>query len=155
MNWLQKTASSILELQSYGVEFRGKLAVVYRGTDIPNQTQEDLRYGDFLSASQNGTDITGNLAADSYGKYVYQFEIPSEHIKITNGELQFIGPSYSIQQGKYPTEIYIAYNDSIGSNYTSTEIDQMRPEEVRGYAQMALSGGREEFDQLLKNYSRI
>lgn len=151
---VHKTSSSIEELQSYGVEFNGGLAIVYRGTDVPNQIQEDLRYGDFLSAAESGTDFTGNLAADSYGKHVYRFEIKPEYLKVTNGELQYVGPTYSIQAGKYPEAIYRAYNDSQGSNYTSTEIDQMPFEEVRMNASMALSGGREEFEQLLGSHSR-
>ena len=156
MNWLKKTALSHVDLlKSYGVQIENGLAIVYRGTDVPNQVQEDLRYGDFLSATDHGTDVTGNLAADSYGQYVYRFEIRPEYLKITNGELQYIGPSYSDQGEKYPGEIYRALNDALGSNYTSDEIDAMPEGEIARTARMALSGGKEEFETLMRRHRGI
>jgi len=157
MTWLQKICfNSVQELRSIGVKIRNGKAILYRGTDIPNQTVDDLRYGDFLSSVPNGHDQTGNAGADSYGKHVYRFEIPIDQIKITNGELQYIGPSKSLYGGnKYPLEIYQAYNDVHGSNYTSDEIDQFPHEEVRGVARMGLPGGADEFDRLMSRRSSV
>lgn len=143
------TAATAEALRGIGAEVEGGRVVLYRGTDIPDQTAADLRYGDFLSSVAGGADATGNLGASSYGKYVHRFELPVGDIRITNGELQYKGKSRSLQGGgRYPEAIYRAYNDAMGSNYTGEEIDGMPEDEVRSVARMALEGGGEEFDQL-------
>jgi hypothetical protein len=55
--------------------------------------------------------------------------------------------------GKYPLEIYKAYNDVYGSNYTAPEIDELDFSEIRSTASMGLSGGRDEFDMLMKRHT--
>ena len=151
MNWYKK-ASTAQELKAIGVEIRDGKAILYRGTDIPNLTIKDLRYGDFLSSHKSGHDWTGNLAADTYGKYVERYEIPIEDVEISStGELQYRGRSKSLSGKKYPLEIYKAFNDVYGSNYTAEEIDKMDDPEVRNTASMGLAGGREEFDLLTRN----
>ena len=101
----------------------------------------------------NGTDSTGNSGADSYGKYVVKYEIPIKHINVSNGELQYKGPSLSLSDGnKYPESIYKAFNDSLGSNFRAKEIDEEDPAYVRGISGMALSGGKEEFDEIMRNF---
>ena len=157
MTWYKryyKTAASAKSLREIGVEIYNGNAILYRGTNIPNLTIKDLRYGDFLSAVPTGTDLTGNAGANSYGEYVAQYEIPIKDIKITNGELQYQGESSSlISSGqKYPKEIYRAYNDYYGSNYSANEIDKIDFNEVRAIASIALAGGKEEFDILLKRH---
>jgi len=149
---LLKVAETSRSLRSVGVEVIDGKAVLYRGTDIPGLTANDLRYGDFLSAVPRGTDATGNLGADAYGEHVERYEIPVEDVQITNGELQFKGESRSLHGERYPQEIYRAYNDAQGSNYTASEIDAVHPDEVRGTASMGLSGGREEFDELMRAF---
>jgi len=149
MNWY-KIAETSKRLREVGVNVKNGKAILYRGSNVPNLTIDDLRYGDFLSSVPHGNDITGNLGADAYGKYVVRYEIPIENVEISNGELQYKGNSKSISKGtKYPLMIYKAYNDYYGSNYTSEEIDKMDYQNVRGVASMALSGGSEEFDNLV------
>jgi len=149
MNWY-KISETAQRLRNYGVEIKNGKAILYRGTDIPDLTIKDLRYGDFLSSKASGTDSSGNLAADSYGKYVEQYHIPVEDVQITNGEIQYKGHSRSLFGGKYPIKVYQAYNDVYGSNYTSEEIDNMDYDHVRSVARMGLSGGLEEFDMLVR-----
>jgi hypothetical protein len=115
---------------------------------------KDLRYGDFLSSVPSGTDMTGNLGADAYGKYVVEYKIPIKDIKITNGELQYIGNSKSLEGNKYPIEIYRAFNDYYGSNYTAQQINDMDYKDVRNVASQALSDGREEFDLLMEQHKK-
>jgi hypothetical protein len=148
MNWY-KTAETEEALRNVGVEVQNGKAVLYRGSDVPNLSESDLRYGDFLSSTPEGTDATGNAGADSYGKYVVKYIIPIKDIEISNGELQYKGNSYSTQGDKYPREIYRAYNDYYGSNYTSKQIDDMDYDHIRGVASMALSEGTDEFDRLM------
>lgn len=145
-----KLCATANQLRQIGVEVNNGIATLYRGTNIKGMTKEDLRYGDFLSSVPSGTDVTGNLGADSYGKYVEEYHIPVQHIKITNGELQYVGPSKSLSGGtKYPPDIYKAFNDAFGSNFTAEEIDKEDFSYVRNVASGALSGGREEFDLLM------
>ena len=150
MGRLSRVAESAAALRAVGVEVSGGNAVLYRGTDVPGLTADDLRYGDFLSSVPTGTDATGNLGADSYGAHVERYEIPVAHVGITNGELQYRGPSRSLAGGRYPEAVYRAYNDANGSNFAAAEIDAMPPAEVRGTASMAMPGGREEFDGLVR-----
>lgn len=147
MNWY-KSSATIKELKNIGVTIICNNAILYRGTNVPNLTLKDLRYNDYLSSVPHGNDMAGNGGASSYGKYVVKYEIPISDIKVTNGELQYIGNSHSIStKGKYPLSIYKAYNDVYGSNYTSKEIDNMEYSHIRGVASMGLSGGRDEFDR--------
>ena len=155
MSWYKKIKISATkqELESIGVEIVNGDAILYRGTDIKDLTINNLRYGDFLSSVPSGTDLTGNAGADSYGKYIEKYIVPIDHIEISNGELQYKGPSKSLSGGsKYPEEIYRAYNDYYGSNYTSQQIDQEDYKIVKMVASMALGGGRDEFDILLRNH---
>jgi len=150
---IKKESSSRNELIGAGVSIKGDTAILYRGTNVDGLTDKDLRYGDFLSAVPNGTDSTGNSGADSYGKYVVKYEIPIKHINVSNGELQYKGPSLSLSDGnKYPESIYKAFNDSLGSNFRAKEIDEEDPAYVRGISGMALSGGKEEFDEIMRNF---
>ena len=152
----EKIAESVQRLKSYGVEIEDGKAILYRGTDVPGLTIDDLRYGDYLSSKSSGHDATGNLAADTYGKYVERYEIPIEYIKITNGELQYKGHSKSISVGKkYPIEIYKSYNDVYGSNYTAEEIDTMNEDHVKSIARMGLPGGVEEFNSLINKHNEL
>ncbi len=99
---------------------------------------------------KEGVDEYGNAGASSYGKNIIEIILPINDIKITNGEIQYIGESKSLENGsKYPIEIYKAFNDYYGSNYTSEEIDKMEFKDVRDIASIALSGGRDEFDTLI------
>lgn len=148
-----KTAATTQELRAVGVEVIGGKAILYRGTDVAGLTIDDLRYGDFLSSVPSGSDRTGNLGADSYGKHVERYEIPIEYVEVTNGELQYKGPSQSLAGGsKYPEAIYRAFNDALGSNYSAADIDNETEQYVRGIASMGLSEGRDEFDQLLQRH---
>jgi hypothetical protein len=148
-----KLAATARQLMSIGVEVVNGKAILYRGTNISGLTADDLRYGDFLSSVPSGTDVTGNAGADSYGKYVERYEIPVEYVEISNGELQYKGPSKSLSGGgKYPEAIYRAYNDAQGSNSTAAEIDKESDFYVRQVAGMALPGGKEEFDKLLQQH---
>lgn len=141
------------ELLRMGAEVIGDKVCLYRGGNVSPAKLKNLRYNDFLSTVRDGTDAYGNAGASSYGKNVIEVILPISQIKITNGEIQYIGESKSLSGGqKYPIEIYRAFNDALGSNYTTQEIDKFRPEEVRGTAYPALSGGKEEFDQLMKNF---
>ena len=151
MNWY-KESETVQRLSNYGIEVRNGKAILYRGTDIPGLTIEDLRYGDFLSSKASGFDTTGNAAADSYGPHVERYEIPIKDVAIAGtGEIQYKGHSKSLSSGqKYPIEIYKAYNDVYGSNYTSEEIDKMDYDHVKSVARMGLSGGLEEFDMLVR-----
>ena len=147
MNWY-KHAATISELRNWGVHIDKGHAILYRGTDVPHLELKDLRYGDFLSSVSSGADSTGNLGADAYGKYVVEYKIPIKDVEVSNGELQYKGQAASIKGSKYPIQIYRAFNDYHGSNYTSDEIDAMDGNEVRNVASMALSGGKDEFDLL-------
>jgi len=106
----------------------------------------------FYHQNHQGLDATGNAAADAYGKYVERYEIPVEDVEIAGtGELQYKGHSKSLSSGtKYPMEVYKAYNDVYGSNYTSKEIDEMDHSHVKSVASMGLSGGSNEFDSLIQ-----
>ena len=137
------------ELQNLGAEIHGNNVILYRGGDVSESILKKLRYNDYLSTVKYGTDAAGNEGASGYGKNIVRFVLPISDIKITNGEVQYIGNSQSIKGGKkYPREIYKAYNDAYGSNYTAEEIDSQ--DNVRQVASQALSNGSEEFDLLMK-----
>jgi len=157
MNWYKniKIAATASELRQIGVEVNRGIATLYRGSNVPNLTKKDLRYGDYLSSVPSGSDATGNAGADSYGKHVETYYIPVEEIKITNGELQYVGNSNSLEGEKYPLEIYQAYNDYYGSNYTSKEIDNMEYSHVRSVASMALGEGKDEFNMLMRRKNEL
>lgn len=50
--------------------------------------------------------------------------------------------------GKYPAEVYKAYNSYLGVRETAQEIDKLSIEKLRDYASPGLKGGKEEFDKL-------
>jgi len=157
MSWYKqiKISATEQELRQIGVHVENGMAILYRGTNIPNLIQNDLRYGDYLSSVSSGVDITGNLGADSYGKYVQEYKIPVKDVGISNGELQYKGKAQSLKGGeKYPLAIYKAFNDYYGSNYTVEEIDKEDYNTVRSIASMAMSGGREEFDILMGKFKK-
>ena len=135
--------------KQYGAEVIGDKVILYRGADVPTATIKKLRYNDYLSASEHGSDSTGNDAASSYGKNVVRFELPLNDVEVApTGEFQYKGKSSSMSGGnEYPMQIYRAFNDAYGSNYTAQEIDTQ--DNVRSVASQALSGGRDEFDELL------
>jgi hypothetical protein len=139
------------ELTQMGAEIIDDKVKLYRGADAPKNTIKKLRYNDYLSIVKYGNDSVGNAGASSYGKNIVDFLISIEDIKITNGEIQYIGKSQSLKGGnKYPFQIYKAYNDVYGSNYTAEEIDKQ--DNVKSVASMGMSGGRDEFDELMKKY---
>lgn len=51
--------------------------------------------------------------------------------------------------GKYPKEVYAAYNKGVGGDYTAAQIDRMPLGEVRQWASDRLPGGTQEFDRLI------
>lgn len=51
--------------------------------------------------------------------------------------------------GKYPPEIYKAYNVAFSSSLTAQQIDQYSYAEVKQWASQGLSGGEQEFDKLV------
>ncbi|MDD5394943.1 MAG: hypothetical protein PHE17_18145 [Thiothrix sp.] len=145
-------SSAKVDLINAGAEIKGDMVVLYRGGNIDKRILKKLRYGDFLSTTQRGQDVTGNEGAAGYGKNVIRIELPISDVQVVNGEIQYKGKSESIGSGKkYPQDVYMAYNDYYGSNYTSKEIDAMEPGHIRNVAHMALSGGYDEFDQLTNN----
>jgi len=147
-------SSKTNELKQTGAEVIGNNVILFRGGDVDKKTLGNLRYGDYLSAVEKGVDATGNAGASDYGKNVVRFELPISDVKITNGELQYIGDSDSLKDGdKYPQLIYRAYNDAYGSNYTAKEIDAQ--DNVRPVASQALRGGRDEFDALLSSHNNL
>ncbi len=140
------------QLIKMGAEFIGDKVVLYRGGNVSKEILKKLRYNDFLSTVNEGEDAVGNAGASSYGKNVVKFLLPIKDLKYSNGEIQYIGKSESIEKGqKYPLAIYKAFNDYYGSNYTSQQINEMEYSEVRSIASMGLSEGRDEFDALMKN----
>jgi len=144
-----------LELINMGANVQANHVILYRGADVPVDKIKQLKYGDFLSTVKSGHDAYGNLAADSYGKNIATFKLPIKDIVITNGEIQYKGKSESTKGTKYPEQIYKAYNDAQGSNYTAKEIDNMRKNHVKMAASAALNGGKKEFEQLLmESYSK-
>ena len=152
-----KTANDIKsELIRKGAEVHGDKVVLYRGGNVSEEILKNLRYNEYLSIVRDGTDADGNAGASNYGKNVVQLYLPIKDIKITNGEIQYIGNSNSlkIKKGKYPLLIYKAFNDVYGSNYTAKEIDAMEEREVKAVASQGLSDGREEFDLLLKKWKK-
>jgi hypothetical protein len=107
---IYKIASTTKELINWGAQIENGKVILYRGTNIPNLSEKDLRYGDYLSSVNEGNDITGNEGASGYGKYVVEYKLNPQDVKITNGEFQYIGESKSLVGKKYPKEIYKAYN---------------------------------------------
>lgn len=142
---------TVSTLKNMGVPVINGKVTLYRGANVPVNQIKKLRYGDFLSTVRDGHDAVGNAGASSYGKNVVEFVLPVSDIKVTNGEIQYIGKSSSLKGTKYPIQIYKAYNDVYGSNYTSDEIDKQ--DNVKMVASMGLSGGREEFDNLMRSHT--
>jgi len=140
--------------REYGATVKGNKVILYRGGDVSKDELRNLRYGDYLSASEKGPDITGNEGADAYGKNVVRLELPLEEVEITGaGEFQYKGQAESLKSGtKYPEAIYKAFNDYYGSNFTAKEVDKENETEVRNVASMALEGGRKEFDELMAKH---
>jgi len=140
--------------RKYGATVKGNKVILYRGGDVSKDELRNLRYGDYLSASEKGPDITGNEGADAYGKNVVLLELPLEEVEVTGaGEFQYKGQAESLKSGtKYPEAIYKAFNDYYGSNFTAKEVDKENETEVRNVASMALEGGREEFDELMAKH---
>jgi hypothetical protein len=136
--------------RSCGADVDGDRVVLYRGGNVDEATLRQLRYGDYLSAVRDGQDATGNSGAADYGNTVIRVELPLDHVEVTGaGEFLYKGPSTSLDNGHlYPAEIYRAYNDVYGSNYTAAEIDGQT--NVRAVASQGLAGGREEFDALMQ-----
>lgn len=62
---------------------------------------------------------------------------------------------FPVDKRKYPPEIYKAYNTTQGTKTAFTDIDQEKEVTVRGVASQGLSGGREEFDDLLNQFKGI
>lgn len=145
-------AGHIAKLRAFGAKVVGDKITLYRGANVSVETIKNLRYGDYLSASESGYDVTGNAGASSYGANCVCFDLDVDDVIVTGaGEFQYKGKSSSLINGtKYPGEIYQAYNDAYGSNYTSQEIDAQ--DNVRVVASQALSGGSEEFDALLARH---
>lgn len=145
----------VARLRSFGAHVKGNKVILYRGADAPESEIRQLRYGDYLSATQDGLDVTGNAGAGAYGKNCVRFELPVADVTVTGaGEFQFKGESPSLTlSAKYPVEIYRAYNDAYGSNYTSDEIDKQ--DNVRVAASQSLPGGREEFDALMATHTAV
>jgi hypothetical protein len=130
------------------------MVTVHRGGDVSADTLKNLRYGDYVSSARGSTDGVGNAGASAYGKNVVTLKVPAKDLKYTNGELQFIGASKSLQGKKYPESIYRAYNDVNGSNFTAKEIDEMSPTMVRDEASQGLEGGSSEYDELLSSHGK-
>lgn len=139
------------DFKQAGAEVVGDKVVLYRGANAPRSTIKKLRYNDYLSASKHGDDATGNAGASDYGKNIVRFELPLEDVEVVNGEFQYKGKSESLStSNEYPLEIYKAYNDVYGSNYTAKEIDDQ--DNVRIVASQGLSDGSDEFDMLMKRH---
>lgn len=136
----------------YGAEFEGQKVVLYRGANVPGEVIRNLRYGDYLSASRDGSDATGNDGASAYGKNVERFVLDLADVEVTGaGEFRFVGASKSLEGGmKYPIEIYKAYCDYHGHQFSVADVDGET--DVRACASQALSGGTDEFDALLANF---
>jgi uncharacterized protein len=145
----QSRQEHIARLRSCGAQVKGDKVILYRGAEVDASVIQNLRYGDYLSSVKGATDAMGNGGAASYGKNVVRFELPIETVHVTGaGEFQFKGASDSLEGGRlYPEAVYRAYNDYYASNYTAKEINAQ--DNVRAVASMSLSGGREEFDDLI------
>lgn len=143
----------VSRLKAFGAQVRNGKVILFRGADVPVEVIRNLRYGDYLSAAKDGFDAVGNCGASSYGTNCVKFELAVEDVIVTGaGEYQYKGSSESLQNGqKYPAEIYKAYNDAYGANYTAKEIDAQ--DNVRAVACQSLSGGRDEFDELMVAHS--
>jgi len=143
----------IRKLRSYGANVKGNSITLYRCANVEPEIINQLRYGDYLSAVADGVDETGNCGAASYGSNCVKFELSVLDVVVTGaGEYQFRGASKSLDCGKkYPLEIYRAYNNAYGSNFSSEEIDA--ESNVRAIASTALSGGRDKFDALMTTHS--
>jgi len=138
------------DLIRMGANIKGNKVTLYRGGNVSKQELKKLRYNDYLSTVKTGTDAEGNAGASDYGKNVIEIDLPIKDLKYTNGEIQYQGKSSSLKGTTYPIEIYKAYNDYYGSNYTSKEIDKMELSHIRSVASQSMSDGRDEFDRLLK-----
>ena len=160
-NWYMKSVISanseqlretLRELLDMGAEIVGNRVKLYRGGDMPQEQLRRLRYNDYLSTVKEGVDAYGNMGASSYGENIVEILVPIEFLQMSNGEVQYKGPSHSLKNGKYPLKIYRAFNDYYGANYTTQEIDKMDFHIVRSIASMALEGGREEFDTIIDDF---
>jgi len=139
------------ELRRLGADIVGNKVRLYRGGDVPKSVLRKLRYNDFLSTVKNGTDAGGNAGASSYGRNVVELLVPVKDVKVRNGEVLYVGASDSITRGrKYPLEIYKAYCDVYGSNFTFQEIDEA--DNVAFIAPQGLVGGEEEFEELMRRH---
>jgi len=149
----REIADKTKSFRAMGAEVIDGKIILYRGANVSKSVIKKLRYGDFLSATESGKDATGNEGAGGYGKNVVRFELPISDVEISNGEFQYKGESSSLKGGsKYPREIYKAYNDVYGSNYTAQEIDAQ--DNVRSVASQGLRDGRDEFDKLVAKHNR-
>ncbi|KKQ11393.1 MAG: hypothetical protein US25_C0087G0001, partial [Candidatus Moranbacteria bacterium GW2011_GWE1_36_7] len=133
-----------------GAEIKNGKVILYHGTDSKFKP-ENLRYNSYLSASEDDLDATGNMAASGYGKYVHRYELPIDQVDVTGaGEFLYKGNAPKAR-GKYPAAIYKAYSDVYGYYYSRGEIDAEDFDTVRRVASQGLSGGRDEFDELMGN----
>jgi len=137
------------ELINMGVVIDDGIVTLYRGGNVSENKLRKLRYGDYLSTVREGKDAQGNSGASEYGKNIVEIRLPVKNIQVVNGEVQYKGGSASLKGKKYPIEIYRAFNDVYGSNYTAKEIDAMEYKEVRSVARQGLGDGVEEFDRLV------
>ena len=150
----QETARIKKELIKLNAAISGNKVTLYRGGNVSETKLRKLRYNDFLSTVKEGNDAVGNAGASSYGKNIVTIKVPIKDIKITNGEIQYVGTSSSISgRGKYPQKFYKDYNDFYGSNFTSEEIDNQR--NVRVVVSQQLEGGSEEFDLLMEKHTSL
>lgn len=151
MNSVER-AEHVARISLAGAVVRNGFVTLYRSANVPVEQIKKLRYGDYLSAARSGLDASGNAAADTYGENCVEFSLPVGDVIVNGaGEFQFKGASASLENGtRYPIEIYRAYNDVYGSNYTSEEVDAQS--NVREVASQGLSGGRSEFDWLLAEH---
>jgi hypothetical protein len=147
---LLKFASIKQQLIEMNAEIDGDYVTLYRGGNASEEELKSLKYNDFLSTVAYGDDVLGNAGASSYGNTIITVKLPIKDLKYTNGEIQYQGHSNSLKGKKYPIQIYKAYNNYYGSNYTGEEIDALEFNHIREVASMALLGGKEEFDQLTK-----
>lgn len=157
MSWYSKAnkyEETKRELLRMGAEVHGDKVKLYRGGDVPPASLRKLRYNDFLSTVRDGNDAYGNMGASSYGKNVVEIWLPISMIKLTNGEVQYTGTESLVDGTKYPKEVYVAYNESQGSNLSPQQIDEESPSFVRMVASMAMTGGKEEFDALMQKFKK-
>jgi hypothetical protein len=155
MNWYTMASEyeeTRRELLRMDAEVRGDMVKLYRGGDVDSSTLLNLRFNDFLSTVRDGSDAYGNLGASSYGDTIVEIWLPIDKIKLTNGEVQYTGTESIVGGKKYPREVYIAYNESQGSNLSPQQIDDESFDFVRIVSSMAMPGGKDEFDKLMERH---